>query len=54
MSDASSHRTGVHAPTMSTTAEGTAVVLVTHDLDYARYIAHRLVRLEDGSLLPAD
>jgi energy-coupling factor transporter ATP-binding protein EcfA2 len=38
----------------STTAEGTAVVLVTHDLDYARSIAHRLVRLEAGRLLPAD
>ncbi|QHK18867.1 ATP-binding cassette domain-containing protein [Pseudarthrobacter psychrotolerans] len=38
----------------STTAEGTAVVLVTHDLDYARSIAHRLVRLDDGRLLPAD
>ncbi len=38
----------------STTAEGTAVVLVTHDLDYARSIAHRLVRIEAGRLLPAD
>ncbi len=38
----------------STTAEGTAVVLVTHDLDYARSTAHRLVRLEAGRLLPAD
>ena len=38
----------------STTAGGTAVVLVTHDLDYARSIAHRLVRLEAGRLLPAD
>lgn len=36
------------------TAEGTAVVLVTHDLDYARSVAHRLVRLEAGRLLPAD
>lgn len=38
----------------STTAEGTAVVLVTHDLDYARSIAHRLLRLDSGRLLPAD
>ena len=39
----------------STTAEGTAVVLVTHDLDYARSIAHRLVRLDSGRLrAPAD
>ncbi|BAS08604.1 putative ABC transporter ATP-binding protein PH0132 [Arthrobacter sp. Hiyo4] len=38
----------------STTAEGTAVVLVTHDLDYARSIAHRLVRLDAGRLLAAD
>ncbi|WP_426986442.1 ABC transporter ATP-binding protein [Pseudarthrobacter sp. Y6] len=38
----------------STTAEGAAVVLVTHDLDYARSIAHRLVRLDAGRLLPAD
>ncbi|ALV40107.1 ABC transporter [Pseudarthrobacter sulfonivorans] len=38
----------------STTAEGTAVVLVTHDLDYARSIAHRLVRIDAGRLLPAD
>jgi energy-coupling factor transporter ATP-binding protein EcfA2 len=37
----------------STTAEGTAVVLVTHDVDYARSIAHRLVRLDAGRLLPA-
>lgn len=37
----------------STTAAGTAVVLVTHDLDYARSIAHRLVRLDAGRLLPA-
>ncbi|QNE14321.1 ABC transporter ATP-binding protein [Pseudarthrobacter sp. NBSH8] len=34
----------------STTADGTAVVLVTHDLDYARSIAHRLVCLEAGRL----
>lgn len=33
-------------------AEGTAVVLVTHDLEYARSIAHRLVHLDSGRLLP--
>jgi energy-coupling factor transport system ATP-binding protein len=33
--------------------EGTAVVLVTHDLDYARSIAHRLVHLESGTLVTA-
>jgi energy-coupling factor transport system ATP-binding protein len=38
----------------SATAEGTAVVLVTHDLHYARSIAHRLVRMDAGRLLPAD
>jgi energy-coupling factor transport system ATP-binding protein len=31
-------------------AEGAAVVLVTHDLAYARSMAHRLVRLEAGRL----
>ncbi|HEY9357007.1 MAG TPA: ATP-binding cassette domain-containing protein [Arthrobacter sp.] len=34
-------------------AEGTAVVLVTHDLDYARSIAHRTVHLDSGRLLTA-
>jgi energy-coupling factor transport system ATP-binding protein len=34
-------------------AEGTAVVLVTHDLHYARSIAHRLVHLDSGRLLAA-
>jgi energy-coupling factor transport system ATP-binding protein len=31
-------------------AEGAAVVLVTHDLAYARSVAHRLVRLDGGRL----
>ena len=31
-------------------AEGAAVVLVTHDLDYARTAAHRLVALDGGRL----
>ncbi|MDR6417135.1 ATP-binding cassette domain-containing protein [Pseudarthrobacter sulfonivorans] len=31
-------------------AEGAAVVLVTHDLDYARSTAHRIVRLDAGRL----
>jgi energy-coupling factor transport system ATP-binding protein len=31
-------------------AEGAAVVLVTHDLAYARSIAHRIVRLQAGRL----
>ena len=31
-------------------AEGAAVVLVTHDLAYARSVAHRLVRLDAGRL----
>lgn len=30
--------------------EGTAVVLVTHDLDYAHSIAHRLLHLDSGSV----
>lgn len=34
-------------------AEGTAVVLVTHDLDYARSIAHRIEHLESGRLQSA-
>lgn len=34
-------------------AEGTAVVLVTHDHDYARSIAHRLVHLDSGRLQSA-
>ncbi len=37
-----------------TTAAGAAVVLVTHDLEYARSVAHTLVRLESGRLLPAN
>ena len=32
-------------------AEGAAVVLVTHDLEYARSLAHRLVHLESGRAL---
>ncbi|TLM72652.1 ATP-binding cassette domain-containing protein [Pseudarthrobacter sp. NamB4] len=32
--------------------EGAAVVLVTHDLTYARRMAHRVVTLEGGQLLP--
>lgn len=35
-------------------AAGAAVVLVTHDLEYARSVTHRLVRLDAGRLLPAD
>ena len=31
-------------------AEGAAVVLVTHDLAYARSVAHRMVRLDAGRL----
>lgn len=34
-------------------AEGTAVVLVTHDLGYARSVAHRLVHLDSGRLQTA-
>ncbi len=34
--------------------EGTAVVLVTHDLEYARSTAHRHVHLDSGRLLTAD
>ncbi|TLM83790.1 ABC transporter ATP-binding protein [Pseudarthrobacter sp. NamE5] len=32
--------------------EGAAVVLVTHDLTYARRMAHRVVTLDGGQLLP--
>ncbi|TDT78285.1 energy-coupling factor transport system ATP-binding protein [Arthrobacter sp. AG258] len=34
-------------------AEGAAVVLVTHDLGYARSAAHRLLALDGGRLVPA-
>ena len=34
-------------------AEGAAVVLVTHDLGYARSAAHRIVALDGGRLVPA-
>ncbi len=34
----------------STAGEGAAVVLVTHDLDYARATAHRVVTLDGGRL----
>jgi len=34
-------------------AEGAAVVLVTHDLGYARSVAHRTVALDGGRLVPA-
>jgi energy-coupling factor transport system ATP-binding protein len=37
----------------SAAAEGAAVVLVTHDLGYARSAAHRVVALDGGRLLPA-
>lgn len=37
----------------SAAAEGTAVVLVTHDLGYARTAAHRLLTLDGGRLTPA-
>lgn len=38
------------AAVRSAAAEGAAVVLVTHDLDYARTAAHRLVALDGGRL----
>lgn len=38
------------AAVRSAAAEGAAVVLVTHDLDYAGTAAHRLVALDDGRL----
>ncbi|MGX5714586.1 ABC transporter ATP-binding protein [Arthrobacter sp. MAHUQ-56] len=34
-------------------AEGAAVVLVTHDLGYARSAAHRIMALDGGRLVPA-
>ncbi|WP_350223893.1 ABC transporter ATP-binding protein [Pseudarthrobacter sp. efr-133-R2A-89] len=34
-------------------AEGAAVVLVTHDLGYARSAAHRFLALDSGRLVPA-
>jgi energy-coupling factor transporter ATP-binding protein EcfA2 len=37
----------------SAAAEGAAVVLVTHDLGYARSAAHRIVALDGGRLVPA-
>jgi energy-coupling factor transport system ATP-binding protein len=36
------------------TARGAAVVMVTHDLGYARARAHRLLRLDGGVLAPLD
>jgi energy-coupling factor transport system ATP-binding protein len=41
------------AAVRSAAAEGAAVVLVTHDLGYARSAAHRSVALEGGRLVPA-
>ena len=41
------------AAVRSAAAEGAAVVLVTHDLGYARSAAHRVVALDGGRLLPA-
>ncbi|MHC6592695.1 ABC transporter ATP-binding protein [Arthrobacter sp. C152] len=41
------------AAVRSAAAEGAAVVLVTHDLGYARPAAHRMVALDGGRLLPA-
>jgi len=41
------------AAVRSAAAEGTAVVLVTHDLGYARSAAHRIVSLDAGRLVPA-
>ncbi|MFD5277459.1 ABC transporter ATP-binding protein [Pseudarthrobacter sp. NPDC058362] len=38
------------AAVRSAAAEGAAVVLVTHDLDYARTAAHRVVALDGGRL----
>ncbi|WP_426766901.1 ABC transporter ATP-binding protein [Pseudarthrobacter sp. 1G09] len=40
----------LEAAVRSAAAEGAAVVLVTHDLDYARTAAHRLVALDGGRL----
>ena len=37
----------------SAAAEGAAVVLVTHDLGYARTAAHRILALDGGRLTPA-
>ena len=37
----------------SAAAEGAAVVLVTHDLGYARTAAHRILTLDGGRLAPA-
>jgi len=41
------------AAVRSAAAEGAAVVLVTHDLGYARSAAHRSVALDGGRLVPA-
>lgn len=41
------------AAVRSAAAEGAAVVLVTHDLDYARTAAHRVVALDGGRLADA-
>ncbi|MEW1918973.1 ABC transporter ATP-binding protein [Pseudarthrobacter oxydans] len=38
------------AAVRSAAGEGAAVVLVTHDLDYARAVAHRVVTLDGGRL----
>lgn len=41
------------AAVRSAASDGAAVVLVTHDLAYARAAAHRVLRLDDGRLTPA-
>jgi len=41
------------AAVRSAAAEGAAVVLVTHDLGYARSAAHRILALDGGRLVPA-
>ncbi|MFP5365730.1 MAG: ABC transporter ATP-binding protein, partial [Actinomycetes bacterium] len=43
-------RAVLDAAVRSAAGEGAAVVLVTHDLDYARAAAHRMVRLDGGLL----
>ncbi|MET1088293.1 MAG: ATP-binding cassette domain-containing protein [Arthrobacter sp.] len=40
------------AAVRSASAEGVAVVLVTHDVPYARSLAHRLLTLDGGRLAP--
>lgn len=41
------------AAVRSAAAEGAAVVLVTHDVGYARSAAHRILALDGGRLVPA-